>query len=208
VKKFMTQCLVSHETAAKERIYHHGRWHAKIWEAFRPVSGDDIPRAWLYSVEETPNGYKALILSDEIPTRPDWCPSMGWATKPLPDEFLNHSRYVFGLTANATKSGEQRISLAKRTSAEDDPEPRLLDWLERKGDRGGFQIYRSKTSVLPLSVESFPTSDGSQKMTLQYVQFRGVLEVTNKSDFQNSFNLGIGRGRAFGAGLLLLKPIQ
>jgi hypothetical protein len=128
----------------------------------------------LYAVEETPTGYKTLILSEAVPTRPDWCPAEGWATKALPINFLQHSRYVFRLTACATRilssdGGKKRISLAKRTGPDDEPESRLLDWLERKGDGGGgFRMLRHKTLVLPMEVQAFSTSDKSHRITIQY----------------------------------------
>jgi len=212
VKHFLTQALVDYRAIAKHRIWDQGDWHKLVWQAFNPIEGDRGPRQFLYSVEETPSGCKTLILSDQIPTRPDWCPASGWATKTLPDNFLVHSRYIFGLTASATRivsTGDikKRVSLARRLTPEDDPQDRLLDWLERKGALGGFRIYRNKTSVLPLDVEKFSNSN-KQAVTVQYVRFAGVLDVTDRTLFTATFNAGVGRAKSYGAGLLLLKPIQ
>jgi CRISPR system Cascade subunit CasE len=210
VKRFMTQALVDHLSAAKARIHHHGDWHRLIWKGFNPIEGDRGQRGFLYSIEETPHGYRALILSEAVPTRPDWCPVAGWTTKAVPEGFLDHSRYAFSLTANPTvdRSHGPRISLAQREGPGDDPEPRLLDWLNRKGLAGGFRIYRGKTLIIPGEVQTFQTSDRSRQMTFHYVRYQGVLEVTDSTLFQQSFHSGIGRGRAFGAGMLLLKPIN
>jgi CRISPR system Cascade subunit CasE len=213
VKRFLTQALVDHWSAAKARIRHHGDWHKLIWQAFNPIEGDRGHRGFLYAVEETPQAYKTLILSESVPTRPDWCPAQGWTTKAVPGGFLSHSRYVFSLTANPTRirsdgDSKTRISLATHLGQDDDPEPRLLDWLERKGCVDGFRIYRGKTLVTPLDVQTFPTSDRSQKITLHYVRYQGVLDVTDTALFQNTFNTGIGRAKSYGCGMLLLKPIQ
>jgi CRISPR system Cascade subunit CasE len=210
VKGFLTQALVDHQTIAKHRIWDQGDWHRLVWSAFNPVEGDRGPRNFLYSVEETPQGCKALILSDQIPTRPDWCPTQGWTTKAVPANFLTRYRYAFSLTANPTirLSHGPRISLAKRAGLDDEPEIRLLDWLEHKGVTGGFRIYRGKTLVQPGEVQTFPTSDRSQKITIHYVHYQGILEVTDSILFVNTFNSGIGRAKSYGAGMLLLKPIQ
>jgi hypothetical protein len=112
VKRFFTQCLVDHKSIVRARLRHHGDWHQRIWEAFGPVDGDGAPRGFLYSVEETPDGYRTLILSDSVPTRPNWCPMAGWTTKVVPDDFLNHSKYVFSLTANATGVREANGSVS------------------------------------------------------------------------------------------------
>jgi CRISPR system Cascade subunit CasE len=207
VKQFFTQCLVDHQAIVRARLRHHGDWHQRIWETFNPVDGDGASRGFLYSVEETANGCRALILSDSVPTRPDWCPMVQWTTKPVPDGFLTHQKYVFSLTANATRVRDgKRISLAKRAGVDDDPEVRLLDWLERQAIKGGFRFERDAVSVLPLPVERFPY-DG-REVTFQYTRFQGVLEVTDQALFQITFNSGIGRAKGFGAGLLLLKPIK
>jgi CRISPR system Cascade subunit CasE len=205
VKRFLTQALVDHMSAAKHRIRHHGDWHARIWQAFQPIEGDRGPRGFLYAVEETSQGFKVLILSESVPTRPDWCPVQGWATKVVPEGFLRHRRYTFGLTANPTidRSHGPRVSLAKRVGPNDDPELRLLEWLERKGMQGGFRIYRGKTSVIPGEVQTFPTSDRRQQVTLHYVCYRGVLEVTDSKLFETTFINGIGRARGFGCGTSL-----
>lgn len=208
MKRFLTQCLLSYEAAARARIRHQGDWHGLVWSGFKPVEGDGVKRGFLYAVEEITGGYRTLILSEEIPTRPDAFPASGWATKTIPKGFLDHSRYVFTVTANPTAvRGGKRVSVAQRMGLEDDPEMRLLEWLQRKGAQGGFRPLLSKTRVDTLGVETFFNSR-KQQVTFHYVRFHGVLEVTSPNEFQAAFNAGIGRGRAFGAGLLLLKPIQ
>lgn len=215
MKRFLTQALVDHQSIARHHIWDQAAWHRLIWEAFNPVEGDRGPRRFLYSIGESSSlrgDVPCLILSDEIPTRPEWCPAQGWVTKPVPDGFLKHQRYVFGLTASATRilttdGRKQRVSLAKRLTPEDESESRLLDWLERKGSDGGFRIIRSKTNALPLDVQNF-TNSRKQQITLQYTRFTGVLDVTDHQLFTSTFNTGIGRAKSYGAGLLLLKPIQ
>lgn len=211
MKRFLTQALVGHEVIAKHRIWDQGDWHRLVWLAFNPIQGDHGPRGFLYSVEETSDGVKVLILSDDIPTRPDWCPASGWTTKAVPEGFLSHSRYVFGLTACATQittieGHKKRVSVARRLTPEDDPQERLLDWLERKGANGGFRIIRSKTSASPLDIQNFATTK-MQNITFQYARFTGVMDITDHQLFTTTFNTGIGRAKSFGAGLLLLKPI-
>jgi CRISPR system Cascade subunit CasE len=210
VKRFLTQCLVDHQSIVKARLRHQGDWHQRIWEAFNPVDGDGSARGFLYSVEETVDGCRALILSDSVPTRPDWCPMAQWTTKTVPDGFLSHQKYVFSLTANATITRDgKRTSLAKRELCSPHPwgwSGLLLDWLERKGVSGGFRFDRDAVSVLPLPVERFPYA--GREVTFQFTRFQGVLEVTDHALFQITFNSGIGRAKGFGAGLLLLKPIQ
>ena len=211
MKRFFTQAVVSRSTAITFNIRGHGDWHAKIWQAFRPVEGDDAPRSWLYSVEELSTCFKALILSDNIPTRPEWCGIDGWATKEIPDGFLQHPRYSFQLTANPTRTlsaSRKRMSLAHKTSPIEDVESNLMEWIDRKGENGGFRVVHERTSVTPIGVEVFSNARRSHRVTISYVRFQGVLEVIEPDLFTHIFNSGIGRSKSYGAGMLLLKPIQ
>ena len=48
----------------------------------------------------------------------------------------------------------------------------------------------------------------NSKVTLSQADLRGTLEVTDKDIFSESFANGIGRGRAFGCGLLQIIPVS
>ncbi len=103
-----------------------------------------------------------------------------------------------------TVSKEQRESLpSKRVGIYKEHEQ--VDWLKRKGEQSGFEI-----SILKFDKgekeKVLKKKDGSlqNELDLLQVQFSGVLRVTNSEQFKKAYCDGIGSGKAFGCGLLLL----
>ena len=65
--------------------------------------------------------------------------------------------------------------------------------------------------VIPLDIgpmKTDPIFRGGTKAYHGSIQFRGVLEVTNKEVFEKTYYSGIGSAKAFGYGLLLLAPVS
>ena len=81
------------------------------------------------------------------------------------------------------------------------------DWLSRQFDRrGGAQLDRQHTKLV-----SFQRTRAVRKRHARYsegpdVVMRGVLTITDPGAFSNLLANGIGRHRAYGYGMLLLRP--
>lgn len=87
-------------------------------------------------------------------------------------------------------------------------EQQLIDWLTRKGVSGGFSLV----ATLPGPSRDFlirkPKDAATGKngvLTFTGVDFEGILQVTDPSLFATTVGSGIGRGKAFGFGLLSLR---
>lgn len=80
----------------------------------------------------------------------------------------------------------------------------LRRWLERQGRRCGFT---------PCDVEVGPTRKrsispaGRPTITLHAAAFAGSLRVDDPAALADACTFGIGRGKAFGCGLLMLRPL-
>ena len=95
----------------------------------------------------------------------------------------------------------------------------LRAWLVRKAEvrsrdtetglyvPGGFRIVEEKLLEISPMVESHFRKKG-QAGYHGGVQFRGVLEVTDREKFIESYQSGIGSAKGFGFGLLLLAPVN
>ena len=72
-------------------------------------------------------------------------------------------------------------------------------WLEKKAEHAGFQIV----SLQNIERDA-PISVHKRKIPffLSNCIFEGVLQVTDKEKFENAIAFGVGRGKAFGMGLL------
>jgi CRISPR system Cascade subunit CasE len=204
----LTQIFVSYEDSVRLlRIRDTYDWHQRVWQAF--ANRDGQPRDFLIRVDRKEEAYRVLILSSTVPTKPDWCPTPCFGTKPIPEEFLAHARYRFSLLANPTRkvrsnaSGERtkngrRLALTERAD--------LVQWLQRKGEAGGFDINPETLRTVPRGREFFH-KDAHTHGTHSAVDFQGELNVKDPLHFRAAFAAGIGSAKAFGFGLLVLAPI-
>lgn len=97
------------------------------------------------------------------------------------------------VSAEGKKNSQRRIL---RTEEE------RLQWLARKAEQSGFRIL----SVRELEyVRQSGRRAGSQAMYLDAYHYTGSLEIVDADDFRRALAQGIGSGRAYGLGMLLLR---
>jgi CRISPR system Cascade subunit CasE len=213
----LTQILVPYELAVRQlRIRDTYDWHQRVWQAFG--GRDGAPRDFLTRVDQVDDAYRLLIVSPSPSAKPDWCPTDCFQTKPIPDAFFTQPRYRFSLLANPTRKivnpnkprvirpdgrldrnkNSKRIPLTRRED--------LLAWLKRKAEAGGFAVDLDAVRTIPRGREYFfkPGARGVHYAT----EFQGVLQVTDAASFRGTFARGIGSGKAFGFGLLVLAPLS
>jgi CRISPR system Cascade subunit CasE len=212
----LTQILVPYELAVRQlRIRDTYDWHQRVWQAFG--GRDGAPREFLTRVDQIDDAYRLLIVSPFPPSKPDWCPTDCFQTKPIPEAFFAHPRYRFSLLANPTRKivdpnkpkvirpdgrlernkNSKRVPLIRRAD--------LLTWLKRKAEAGGFAVDLDNTRTIPRGREYFfkPGARGVHYAT----EFQGALQVTDAARFCETFTNGIGSAKAFGFGLLVLAPL-
>jgi CRISPR system Cascade subunit CasE len=138
-------------------------------------------------------------------------------TKPMSalcDRLKVGSRLRFRLRANPTRCiREEREAGARRVELRRDDD--RIAWLVRKGvDQHGFRILDSngQLAVRLGPVEkvkgSRPTPAGTTTVvTIGATLYDGTMEVTDLDRFRHALAEGIGRGRAYGCGLLSIAPL-
>jgi CRISPR system Cascade subunit CasE len=206
----LTEVTVDFATAARQQLRDCYDWHQAVWKAFPGRDGE--PREFLTRLDQRQDGFRMLIVSSEQPARPDWCPPgpESWKTKPIPAAYFARSRYAFQLCANPTKKvskersdgsltkNGRRVPLRKREE--------LVEWIKRKGDRGGFTVDETTLRTFSRGREYFEKK--GQPGLHSAVEFEGVLSVTDPAEFHRTFTLGIGSAKAFGFGLLVIVPVS
>lgn len=153
------------------------------------------PSGFLYADKGHGN---VIILSDRALIIPDFgCVE----SKEVPEEFLNFDFYRFEVIVNATKRDSKTSRLVPVVGHEN-----ICNWFSKKSlELWGFSVV-SNLQVTDISVVKIRKKD--TVFPLQRATVQGILKVVDRQKFINSFSNGIGRGKAFGCGLLQIVPIQ
>ena len=155
--------------------------------------------------DEGGNSYtrKILMLADR---KPAFTAEGGYGevqSKVIPEGFLEHDYYQFKVVINPTRrdrNSGKLVPVKGRTA--------IAEWFCQKALKSwGFLPDSKHLQVDKVQVLRFYAKN-KRPVTLAQANIKGVLTVKNRDLFCKSFANGIGRGRAFGCGLLQLVPIQ
>lgn len=186
--------------------------HALIWSLF----SDDPQKERDFLFRETRDGH-FLIISKNPPQFDEEI----WEikTKPYQPSVQNGQRFGFALRINPTKAikieGSEKskrtdvLMHAKKqnggTLSIEEREEICLEWLAQKLAREGAKLEKEFSQILQYS--QVKLEHKSKNATIAKIDVEGVLEITDCNLFQNALLNGIGHGKAFGLGLLLLRPL-
>jgi CRISPR system Cascade subunit CasE len=178
--------------------------HIAIYSLFDDVrSSEDkqksIPSGILYADKGGDfDGRKILMLSNRQPNIPE---HGELSIKKIADSFLDYENYRFEVVMNPTKRENQSRKIIALRKRED-----IADWFITKAPQWGFAVSPEHLEVREIEVKRFEKKKGGQTVTPGQAKLIGRLTVTDKIKFVQSFQQGIGRGRAFGCGLLQIVP--
>lgn len=194
--------------ASAERI------HAAVLASF-PSSSVAQGRI-LWRLDHGDHGRRELwISSPEPPDLSALVESCGWPSvatwrSAAMDDLLARldegQRWRFRLTANPVKVGPANGTRGK-------PVPLTvsghLPWLVERSQGLGFDIgtVDHPTARVSRTEDLSFTKGGRLRVSLRLSQFDGVLVVRDPVALRGAMLAGIGRGKAYGAGLLTLAPV-
>ena len=119
----------------------------------------------------------------------------------LLDRITNGSKWQFRLKANPVVY--KKIAQSKRgkpvahiTTAYQE------EWLEKQAAKHGFALEEDQWLVTESKWYRFRKGDSRQYVRILAVTYEGILTVTDAECFQLSLMQGIGRGKAYGLGML------
>ena len=138
-----------------------------------------------------------LIVSDRSPRH---VPRGDLECKEIPAALLNFSDYHFEITLNPVKRENATGKLIPLRTRED-----VAAWFINKAPGWGFEADEEHLEITALGLLNFKKK--GQDVTLGQATLAGRLHVREKDKFAKSFSQGIGRGKAFGCGLLQISPI-
>jgi CRISPR system Cascade subunit CasE len=123
-------------------------------------------------------------------------------SKPIPDDFLEHDRYRFKVIVNPTRRDSASRKLVAVKGRED-----IAQWfIERSSNSWGFEVSPQSLQIDKIEVLQFKDKH-QRNITIGQAHVQGMLRITDKAQFANSFTQGVGRARAYGCGLLQIVPV-
>lgn len=193
--------------------------HQALWNLFERPSGSEQPFLFRQMVDGLDDALRFLLVSEERPRKE----SGQWLieSKPYRPRIREGERYRFNVRLNPTRSekiagsrGKRQDYVMSRLHQLQVPNARraverqrivheeLPQWLRARAETRGFRVERC-------SVERFEilrTQKKEHAVTLSTAEFSGDLQVVDAEKLSSVLQQGIGHGRSFGLGLLLLKP--
>lgn len=198
--------------------------HQLLWQLFPDYEG---PRPFIFrqELEESEEGKSSkglplfYLLSDREPTSVSSLLEV--ESKPFSPELKVGDRLAFRLRANPTVAVPvpgQRGQRADVLMAAKKPFPpgqrtsqacvdamngKAREWLENRAQTWGFRL--PVTPELGAYRQHVFNKDGGKPVQFSTVDYEGLLEVTHPEKLIETMAHGIGRAKAFGGGLLLLR---
>jgi CRISPR system Cascade subunit CasE len=182
--------------------------HAAVRAAFPPDLSSDSRILWRLDSRE--HEHALYVVAPEAPDASNIIEQASWATRPqqtadyapLLGSLVAGQEWAFELVANPTKSLPQGIGKRGRVVAHVTPKQQI-EWLMERSQSAGFDVVDA-TVIGRENLSFYKGDDSKRRVTIRTARFRGVLRVTDPDLLRRTLVDGIGRGRAYGCGLLTL----
>lgn len=182
-------------------------FHGAVESAF---SGERKRNLW--RIDSLGGKMYLLLLSSSEPDLESFCEQFGEndvcaeikSYDKLLERIKNGSRWRFRIVANPTKSvsrENQRGKVYPHITSDYQKK-----WLIEKSSKNGFLLSEDSFNIVQSKWLRFYKKE-SRPVSLLSVTYEGILEVTDEELFRNALINGIGRGKAYGMGLLTVMHI-
>jgi len=194
---FLTKLMLDAQCCYKRQLKDDYSVHSLVYSLF-PTS-ETFARDFLYADKGNASSKRIiLVLSRTEPNVPDDISSQ---TIIVSDNFLNLGEYRFEVLLNPVTTDnktKKRMPIIGQFP--------LMKWFIRQQVKWGFEADEQKLEVFVK--QSRTITQKGKNCVFHSVIFKGIMKVTDQSLFLQSFEKGIGHGKAFGFGLLQLSPIR
>lgn len=186
--------------------------HQWLWQLFT----EQNERQFLFRHEPTAQGDSFYLLSEQAPAADRSLFSI--ISKPFTPQLAEGMTLAFSLRANpvVTRNGKRsdvlmdakyqaKLQGADASEFPERQEKAAFAWLKAQGERGGFAVEPQDVQVAGQQRQRFTRKTGEQPITFTTVDFAGSLTVTNTPLFMQTLKNGLGKSKAMGCGLLLIR---
>lgn len=183
--------------------------HQWLWELF--PGGKE--RQFLYRREELQGAFRFFVLSQE---RPADSVIFDVLCRPFSPALVAGQTLRFTLRANPTvcKAGkrhdllmEAKRQLNAQQGSQDVwsyQQQAAIEWLSHQGEQHGFSLR--EVNVDAYRQQQIRREKSRQMIQFSSVDYSGLLVVSDPTTFLQRMALGYGKSRAFGCGMMMIKP--
>lgn len=187
--------------------------HAAVLSSFPPGTDavSDNGRV-LWSIDRSGDKTALWMLSPAVPSfehlqeQAGWSQQQTWETRDysgLIGQLMKGQQYAFRLVANpihiVTEGGMKKRRVHQKPEFQ-------LQWLLDRQEAMGVKFLREEDAVAATVTgsERLVFNRKGRNVTLVRVVYQGLLEVTDRDLLKQTLISGIGKGKAYGCGLLTL----
>lgn len=182
------------------------KFHGAVENAFAGAR-----RRRLWRLDRLGEKLYLLLLSEERPDLTALCAQFGTGAPPetrpydpLLERVTAGSCWQFRLTANPTRSKKDSADhTARGTLKPCYLEVEQEEWLWAQAAKHGFAVSERSFAVTRKQTYHFK-KNGTRPVTLLAVTYEGILQVTDPEAFKALLCEGVGRGKAYGLGLMTI----
>ncbi|NOQ36536.1 MAG: type I-E CRISPR-associated protein Cas6/Cse3/CasE [Methylococcaceae bacterium] len=187
--------------------------HKVVYQLYDDIRSEEqkrqsVPSGFLYIDKGGDfNGRQILMLSNRQPNLPEYGEI---SSKKIASNFLDYPHYHFEVIVNPVKCGAIRFNdEGKKKKGKIIPlknREEITKWfIDKSVNNWGFETSSKYLEVRDIGVKKF--QKGNDTVVQAQAKLVGRLTVIDKEQFIQSFQYGIGRGKAFGCGLLQIVPL-
>lgn len=191
--------------------------HRLIWRLFS--KDPDTKRTFIYRALD--KDLRRFMIVSECPPEAEaglWL----LKSKPYRPILAEGQAFGFALRVNPTfslsqaeRKKSQRIDVLMHAKKEKgrklEPSEReqiALEWLMQKLQRVGATLETDASQVMDYAQLQLPRKNDKRPAIVSVIDIEGRLSVRDPAALQKSLRTGIGHAKAFGLGLLLLRPLE
>ncbi len=194
-----------HKRSTMVALANPQQFHGAVEQAF---VGERRRRLW--RLDQLGEQLYLLLLSEDTPNLTQMAEQFGTGempeTKdytPLLERIKAGTVWTFRLTANPTKSVPNPKEHTKRGKVCAHITTEFQEkWLLERAEKHGFQLNPHGFTVMQCQWRRFQKAHKGRPVSLLSVTYEGVLEVTDAEKFRQVLIEGIGRGKAYGLGMM------
>ena len=190
-----------------QALAHAGRMHKLLLEEGFGMSRADAEV--LYRIEKSSNGYMVFIKSANKPHPIDGFSIV--SQRELKDEdLLKRRKYQFFIELTPKASDHGKFHYIKGDKGDPDLDPRYrrrarrTEWVRKQFEKRGMHITTCNEGEVQEKYFYHSDNKGGVNGHITSWKYAGTFEITDEAAFINAFKHGIGVGKAYGNGMLML----